>query len=67
MIGNGFAFGTRGYVIVEEGEINPLTLELDVLHYRVVKPSGETESGCFTLAEAQALIQNAESKLLKNE
>ena len=62
MIGNGNPYGTTGYVILEEGEINPATLQLDVRHYLVVKPNGEQVSGNFSFSEAQQFIQEQESK-----
>lgn len=67
MIGNGFPFGKTGYVILEEGDLDPSSFQLLVRHYLVVKPSGETVPGCFTFAEAQEHIQNAESKMQENE
>ncbi|MEE2731565.1 MAG: hypothetical protein VYA55_12155 [Pseudomonadota bacterium] len=62
MIGNGFPYGRTGYVILEEGEINPSTLQLDVRHYLVVRPNGEQVSGNFSFPEAQQFIQEEESK-----
>lgn len=67
MIGNGFPWGSKGWVILEEGNINSVTRQLDVSHYLVVKPSGETVSGTFTFAEAQAFIEHEEIKSSKNE
>ena len=67
MIGNGFPCGSSGYVILEEGDLDPSSLQLVVRHYLVVKPSGETVSGVFTFAAAQDYIVQAESKILKNE
>lgn len=67
MIGNGFPFGSTGYVILEEGDLDPASFQLLVRHYLVVKPSGETVSGIFTLLEARQFILEAESKLFKNE
>jgi hypothetical protein len=63
MIGNGHPFGRSGFVILEEGEINPSTLQLDVRHYLVMTPSGEQVSGNFSFAEAQQYIREQESKL----
>lgn len=62
MIGNGYPYGQSGYVILEEGEINPATLQLDVRHYLVVKPSGEQVSGNFSFADAQQYIREVEAK-----
>ncbi|HVK99493.1 MAG TPA: hypothetical protein VM553_06760 [Dongiaceae bacterium] len=67
MIGNGFPYGRSGYVILEEGDLDPSSLQLVVDHYLVVEPSGETVSGIFTFAEAQHFISQIESKILKNE
>jgi len=67
VIGNGFPFGSTGYVILEEGDLDPASFQLQVRHYLVVKPSGETVSGIFTLPEARDFILQAESKILKNE
>jgi len=62
MIGNGYPHGRTGFVILEEGEINPSTLQLDVRHYLVVQPNGEQVSGSFSFQEAQKFIQEQESK-----
>ena len=67
MIGNPIPWGTKGWVILEEGNLNPQTLQLDVSHYLVAMPSGQTVSGTFTLAEAKKFIQDEESKASKNE
>ena len=67
MIGNPIPWGTKGWVILEEGNLNPQTLQLDVTHYLVAMPSGQTVSGIFTLVDAKKFIQEAESKDLKNE
>lgn len=62
MIGNGYPFGASGYVILEEGDINSSTLQLDVRHYLVVQPNGEQVSGSFSFEEAQNFIRDVESK-----
>jgi len=62
MIGNGYPCGNKGYVILEEGEINPSTLQLDVRHYLVVKPNGEQVSGNFSFAEAEQFVREQEAK-----
>ncbi len=67
MIGNPIPWGRQGWVILEEGNLNPQTLQLDVTHYLVAMPSGQTVSGSFTLPEAQAYISDQESKASKNE
>ena len=63
MIGNGHPYGKTGYVILEEGQINPQTWQLDVAHYLVVKPNGDPVSGHFSFSEAQSYIDRVESKL----
>lgn len=62
MIGNGYPCGKTGYVILEEGDINPSTLQLDVRHYLVVKPNGEQVSGSFSFPEAEQFIHEQEAK-----
>jgi hypothetical protein len=67
MIGNPIPWGTCGWVILEEGKLNPVTLQLDVTHYLVVQPSGDAVSGIFTLAEAKNYISALETKDSKKE
>ena len=67
MIGNPIPWGTKGWVILEEGNLNPQTLQLDVSHYLVAMPSGQTVAGTFSLQEAKNFISDQESKVLKNE
>lgn len=67
MIGNSMAWGNQGWVILEEGNINPQTLALDVAHYLVVSPAGNPVPGTFSLEEAKAWIETREPKASKNE
>ena len=66
MIGNGYPHGERGFVILEEGDIDPTTLQLKIRHYLVIQPNGEQVSGTFSLREAKAYIDATELKLKKN-
>ena len=66
MIGNGHPHGELGYVIVEEGDIDPATLQLNIRHYLVVQPDGAQVSGTFSLSEARAYIEATELNLKKN-
>ena len=42
VIGNVTPWGDQGYTILEEGELNPGTHQLEVRHYLVADRSGET-------------------------
>lgn len=67
MIGNPIPWGNGGWVILEEGNLNPQTLQLDVIHYLVAMPSGQTVEGTFTLDQAKAYILEQERKVQKKE
>lgn len=67
MIGNPIPWGSGGWVILEEGDLNPRTLQLDVRHYLVARPSGDTVEGTFTLEQAKAYILAHERKGLQKE
>jgi len=67
MIGNPIPWGNQGWVILEEGKLNPKTLQLDVSHYLVVTPAGSTVSGTFTLDAAKQYILEQQIKLSENE
>lgn len=67
MIGNPIPWGSRGWVILEEGNLNPQTFQLDVVHYLVAMPSGQTVEGTFTLDQAKAYILDQEHKGQKKE
>ena len=62
MIANGHPYGDKGYVILEEGEINPETYAFNVHHYLVVYPDGTQESGTFTMDEAKEKIDHLMDK-----
>jgi|GEM_PF-359292 len=66
MIGNGHPYGSTGYVIVEEGEINPTTYRLEIKNYLVIRPDGDQVSGAFSLSAAREYIDATELKLRKN-
>lgn len=51
MIGNRHSWGQRGFTILEQGEINRQTLELDVQEWLVCFPNGSL-LGCFDSLEA---------------
>lgn len=61
MIGNRLGWGSSGYTILEEGEIDRQSWQLKVSHYLVCCPSGEALPGCFTLAQAKAEIERREA------
>lgn len=50
MIGNSYAYGR--YSIIEEGEINRQTFELNVAHYLVCDAAGKQLDSCFDSLEA---------------
>ena len=52
MIGNGLAWGQRGYTIIEHGELQRDTLELRVDYYLVAGPDGRPVPGRFKTLEA---------------
>jgi hypothetical protein len=61
MIGNRYSHGSKGYTILEQGDINRQTLELEVTLWLVCRPDG-TELGSYAaLAEAQHAIERLES------
>ena len=62
MIANGYPYGGRGYVILEEGEINPDNYAFVVHHYLVSHPDGSQEEGAFTMDEAKARIDQLMSE-----
>ena len=62
MIGNAIAWGKTGYSIIEEGELNRQTWALDVHHYLIAKPNGQSLPGKFTLGEAKARIEALEAE-----
>ncbi len=56
MIANGHPYGGKGYVILEEGEINPTNYGFVIHHYLVSHPDGSQEPGTYTMDEAKAKI-----------
>lgn len=60
MIGNRFSWGEQGFTILEEGEINRQTLQLDIQHYLVCRPDGSSLGETFTLEGAKAEIERLE-------
>lgn len=58
MIGNSYSHGNRGYTILEQGEINRQTLQLEVTAWLVCTPDG-SELGSYPslLAAQQAIDQ----------
>lgn len=63
MIGNGIAWGRRGYTIIEEGELQRGTLQLRVDHYLVAGPDGRPLPGRFkTLDDAKAFVDEQERR-----
>ena len=62
MIGNRFSWGAAGYTILEEGQLNRHTLQLEVSHYLVCRPDGEALDGHFTLEQARAEIERLEGQ-----
>ncbi|MDX1804040.1 MAG: hypothetical protein R3292_08155 [Alcanivorax sp.] len=61
MIGCAIAWGESGYSIIEEGELNRQTWALDIHHYLIARPNGQTLPGTFTLAEAKKHIEALEA------
>lgn len=48
MIGNRYAVEGTGFTVLEEGEINRQTLQLDVRHYLVCQPDGDVLAQTFS-------------------
>ena len=61
MIGNRHSWGASGFTILEVGEINRQTFQLDIEHYLVCRPLLTTMDESFTLAEAKAEIERLEA------
>ncbi|MCK0536538.1 hypothetical protein [Alcanivorax quisquiliarum] len=63
MIGNVTAWGRRGYTILEEGDLDPVTRMLRVRHYLVADRNGETVPQRFpSLEVARAYIEALEEQ-----
>ncbi len=56
MIANGYPYGDQGYVILEEGEINPANYGFVIHHHLVSHPDGSQEPGTYTMDEAKVKI-----------
>lgn len=61
MIGNRISWGNQGYTILEQGEINRTTLELDVSSWLVCRPDGSELGSYPTLALAQKAVEQQEA------
>lgn len=51
MIGNAYPWRNSGFVILEEGEIDPLTLTLKIHQYRVADKYGKAVADGFASVE----------------
>lgn len=59
MIGNAYPWRNTGFVILEEGEIDPLTLTLKIQQYRVADKYGKpVAEGFATLEEAGQFVDS---------
>lgn len=59
MIGNAYPWRDSGFVILEEGEIDPLTLMLKIQQYRVTDKYGKpVADGFATLEEAGHFVDS---------
>ena len=67
MIGNPIPWGSKGWVILEEGRLNPQSMQLDVTHYLVIRPDGTQIEGVFNLEAAKEYILLQEPKAPENE
>lgn len=57
MIGNGHPVSDTGYVVLEDGELNPVTHTLDVQRYLLIKPNGDLEADFESLDAAFEYVQ----------
>lgn len=62
MIGNRYPWGRRGFSILEQGEINRQTLELDVHEWLVCFPDGRLLASFDSLAAARRAIDEQEAQ-----
>ncbi|PKM23151.1 MAG: hypothetical protein CVV10_00695 [Gammaproteobacteria bacterium HGW-Gammaproteobacteria-14] len=60
MIGNRIAWGSQGFSILEEGEINRQTLALEVTAWLVCRPDGEEMARFSTLEAARQAVEQQE-------
>lgn len=56
MIGNAYPFGNTGFSILEEGDLNPATLSLDVNFYWVVDGQAKMLDKFSTEDEAERFL-----------
>ena len=62
MIGNASPWGSQGYTVLEEGELDPRTMSLSVHHYLVCTPEGEAlDERYASMAAARAAIEAREA------
>ncbi|MFN3714212.1 MAG: hypothetical protein ACK4SX_11170 [Alcanivoracaceae bacterium] len=59
MIGNRISWGSQGYTILEQGEINRDTLALDVTAWLVCRPDGEVIGSYLSLDAARQVVDGA--------
>lgn len=57
MVGDGHAYFDTGYSVLEEGDINPRSLCLEVRRFLIVDPDGETIGVAKTLIEAEQFLE----------
>ena len=60
MIGNRYSHGSLGYTILEQGEINRQTLELEVGQWLVCGPDGNELGSFASLEIARQAIEQLE-------
>ena len=61
MIGDRHAWGRQGYTILEEGELERSTWQLEVAHYLICRPDGEQLPGTFSWEQACRRIEELEA------
>ena len=61
MIGNRYSWGVSGFTILEVGEINRQTFQLDIQHYIVCRPDGSELDEVFSFDEAKAEVERLEA------
>lgn len=67
MIGNAYPWRNTGFVILEEGDIDPLTLSLKISQFRVTDKYGKpVAEGFCTLEEAGLFIDQIGQEVLDN-
>jgi len=58
MIGNAYPFRDTGFSILEEGDLNPATLSLDVKRYLVMDRQAKQVEQFSTRAQAELFLEN---------